>query len=447
VRYGVLAYLCLLALILYLDRICISQAGPAIREELGLSERQLGYVFASFTIAYGIFMAATGRLGDRFGSRGVLVAIVLWWSVFTALTGACTGLIMLIVVRFIFGAGEAGAFPNCARVVNRWFPSGSRGFAQGMLNTSALVGGAIAPFAAARVMQLFDGNLAPFFINHFGSAPIGWRWSFLIFGMVGVVWAICFWRFYRDDPETDPRVNEAERALIREGEVAEDAPATQPPVPWQLVIRSRNVWLMGFLITCASFVSYFYFSWLPTYLQSARGVSKEDSGDLSSLVLACGAIGSLCGGFLSDWIMRRSGGKKRSRSFIGFVSMVLAALALLGSLACADAERAAWAIALACFLMNLMIPGWWGAVSDISGRHVATLFGLMNSMGVIGGAGSQIFAGWMADLMKDHGFTGRARWDPAIYFYVAALFVGAVAWLFVDSNKSAVEEPALPAIN
>jgi ACS family glucarate transporter-like MFS transporter len=437
VRFGVLAYLCLLALVLYLDRVCIGQAGPAIREELKLSKKQLGYIFASFTVAYGLFMAAAGRLGDRFGSRGVLVAIVVWWSAFTALTGLCYGFWMLLVVRFIFGAGEAGAFPNCARVINRWFPPESRGFPQGLLNTAALIGGAVAPFAVAHVMDLLDNQLAPTFRAQFGTAPVGWRWTFFLFGLLGVAWAVLFWRAYRDDPEADPRVNEAERALIR-GSATAAAPTPQPPVPWGIVLRSRNVWLMSFIIICASFSSYLYMFWLPSYLQSGRGAGKVQSGELASIVLAAGAAGSLLGGLLSDRVMR-SLNQRRTRSWIGAVSMISAAAALLGSLACDDVTAAALMIALAFFLMQLMIASWWGAVSDISGRHVATLFGLMNSTGVIGGAAAQIFFGWMADAKEAEGFSGRAQWDPALIYFVAALAAGAVAWLFVDSNRSAVE--------
>ena len=195
---------------------------------------------------------------------------------------------------------------------------------------------------------------------------------------------------------------------------------------------------MGFIISCASFVSYLYFSWLPTYLQSGRGMSKLDSGKMASFVLAGGATGSLLGGLLSDWMMRRTGGRKRSRSWVGCFSMASAGLALLGAISCDDSEWASYMIAFAFLLMMLQIPSWWGAVSDISGNHNATLFGLMNSMGVIGGAAAQIFFGWMADAKQAQGLSGRAQWDPALYYFVAMLFVGSFSWLFVDANKSAV---------
>ena len=443
-RYVVLTYLCLLSFVLYLDRVCISQSAKPIMAELKLDENQFGNVLAAFTIAYGLFMTAAGRLGDRYGSRAVLVIIVIWWSVFTALTGACTGLIMLITVRFVFGAGEAGAFPNCARIVSRWFPPRSRGLPQGLLNTAALVGGAAAPVAVAYLMNWIDDSHA-FFIGHFGSAPIGWRWTFFIFGLLGVAWAVLFLLNYRDDPHTHPRVNAAERKLIDWGRELASPHGQSNELRWRCVLASRNVWLMGFIVTCASFVSYFYMSWLPTYLQSGRGADDLLSGRLASFVLAGGATGSLAGGLLSDWVMRRTG-RKRTRSMIGFASMGLAGLAVLASLGCADVEAAGYVLSLAFFLMMLQIASWWGAVADISGPHTATLFGLMNSMGVIGGAGAQKFTGWLVRTNKDHGLAGRAQWDPTLYFFVAALMAGALAWLFVNSNKSAVEEPAIPVL-
>ncbi|MCE9533242.1 MAG: MFS transporter [Planctomycetes bacterium] len=439
-RFAVLTYLCLLTFILYLDRVCIGQAGPAIQREMGLTEKELGYVYASFTLAYGLFMAAAGRLGDRFGSRGVLVAIVLWWSAFTALTGACTGFLMLIVVRFIFGAGEAGALPNCARILNRWFPAESRGLPQGLLNTAALVGGAIAPFAAARCMDLLDRELAPFFIEHFGAAPVGWRWTFVLFGILGLIWAAFFWLVFRDDPAIHPKVNDAEREYIARGREKEGPSGPQPPVPWKIVLSSRNVWLLGLIVSCASFASYLYMFWFPAYLQKGRGIEKVQSGDYASLVLMGGALGSVVSGLLSDKVTRLTGGKKRSRSYIGSTALFSASMALLVATHCESTLLFSLIVSLAFFLMMTQIATWWGAVSDISGMHMGTLFGLMNSMGVVGGIGAQVFFGWMADKKSKQGFTGRAQWDPALDYFVMALILGSISWLIVNTNKSAVEK-------
>jgi ACS family glucarate transporter-like MFS transporter len=193
VRYQVLGMLCLLSFILYLDRICISQAAPAIEKDLGISHWAMGFVLGAFTLAYGLFEVPTGHWGDRYGSRGVLTRIVLWWSAFTMLTGAAHWFVMMLVVRFLFGAGEAGAFPNAARVVARWFPAGARGPAQGIVITSALVGGALSPVITEVLIQ-----------------NLGWRWSFAVLGVPGVLWAVVFYVWYRDDPAQHGGVNALE---------------------------------------------------------------------------------------------------------------------------------------------------------------------------------------------------------------------------------------------
>src|SRR5262245_61124440 len=174
-RFVVLGVLCLLSGILYLDRICMSAALDSIQADLKLTNTQGSYVLMAFTLAYGLFEIPTGRWGDRIGGRAILTRISLWWSAFTALSGACTGLWMLVAVRFLFGAGEAGAFPNVARVLSRWFPDEERGRAQGALLAASSVGGAVAPYLATVLIQ-----------------AIGWRWTFVVFGGVGAVWAFGF---------------------------------------------------------------------------------------------------------------------------------------------------------------------------------------------------------------------------------------------------------------
>src|SRR6187401_3375083 len=171
-RFGVLLFMCTLALLLYIDRICIGQAESSIRAELGFSKAAMAWVFNAFMLAYCLFEVPTGHWGDRFGSRGVITRIVIWWSIFTALTGAAFGFYSLVAFRFLFGAGEAGAFPNAARVVTNWFPPGERGMARGAVTMTSQLGGALAPPLAAALIGL-----------------VGWRWTFLAFGVLGVVWA------------------------------------------------------------------------------------------------------------------------------------------------------------------------------------------------------------------------------------------------------------------
>lgn len=438
IRYLVLTYLCVLAFILYLDRACIGQAAPRIKEDLGLTQTQLGQVQAAFTLGYGLFMVIAGRIGDRFGSRIVLVVLVVWWSTFTSLTALANGLVTLLVVRFIFGMGEAGALPNTASILSRWFPVQASGLPQGLINTTALLGAATAHIAAALTMELFDHQLQPFFLREFGTAPIGWRWMFIVFGSLGILWAIAFWCFYRDDPAADSRVNLAERHYILAGRSSEVKSHVHEGVPLKKVLQSVNIWLLGFIITCASFGSYLYISWYPTYLQAGRGVEPVDSGAMSSMVLAGGALGSAFGGIVGDFLLRRTG-RRRIRSAIGSFAMTISGILLLVSIVFDSPFITSLFIAAAYFTMMSMISSWWGAVNDISGQHVGTLFGLVNSMGIVGGISAQIFPGWVADANAKLGLSGRPQWDPILFYLAGILFIGALAWSLVNSNRSAVE--------
>jgi MFS family permease len=451
VRYGVLTFLCALTFILYLDRLCISIAAPQIEAELDISHTAMGFVFGAFTLAYGLFEVPTGRWGDRYGSRGVLTRIVLWWSAFTVLTGCVhrftfdsgigvtvpwlglqvpvllDSFLLLLVIRFLFGAGEAGALPNAARVLSRWFPLATRGAAQGLVNTSTMIGGAATPVAAAYLIGW-----------------IGWRWAFAAFGMVGVAWAAAFYLWFRDDPAEHPAVNTGERRLIAGGTDGAAGVDRHAPVPWGRVLGSANVWLLGGIITCSAFTSYLYYFWYPTYLREAHGLDRVGSGIYASVVLAGGALGCTLGGFLSDWVMRRTRNRRSGRRLIRFGCLSSGACFLLLAIHCNSVAAAVACTSLASLSAMAALPTWWGAVTEISGQHLGALFGLMNSLGVPGAIASPLFMGFFADMRKREGFTGRAQWDPAFYIYAAALFIGACGWLFVDSTKSAVTSAETP---
>jgi sugar phosphate permease len=429
VRYRVVMLLCLLSFILYLDRICISQATSSIKSELDISNTAMGFVLAAFTVAYGLFEVPTGHWGDRHGSRGVLTRIVLWWSLFTALTGAANGLLMLLVVRFLFGAGEAGALPNAARVISRWFPANARGPAQGIVVTSALVGGAFSPMVTE---YLLDG--------------LGWRWAFVLLGVPGVVWAAVFWWWYRDDPAAHPETNDLECHYIRAGAAPAERTDSHPPLPWKQVLTNRNIWLLGSIISCGSFTTYLFFSWYPTYLKEGREVPPGLSAWLAGMVLAGGAIGSTAGGYLSDWLVRTTGNRRWTRRLIGFCALSNAALAMVASSYCDSPWVSAVCCTWACLAVHVQLASWWGAVTELSGKHLGALFGLMNSMGIPGAVGTQLFLGSFVDWLGSLGYVGRARWDLAFPIYGLVLLIGAGCWLFVDTTK-VIGAPAKAALS
>ena len=409
-RFVVLGLLCLLAGILYLDRICIAAALESIQLALKLSNTAASYVLMAFTLAYGLFEVPTGRWGDRLGTRRVLTRISLWWSAFTALTGACTGLWMLIVTRFLFVAGEAGAFPNVARVLSRWFPDHERGRAQGVLLAASQVGGAFAPFLAAVLIQV-----------------IGWRWMFVAFGSLGAVWAAAFYVWFRDDPATHPAVNAAEAKHIGRGVTAE---FVHVAVPWAAVVRNPSVWLLSLIMTLASFNSYIYFSWFPKYLSAARNVEPTQAGLMASLVLALAALGAFAGGFFLDRVAL--GGGLVRRRLLGGCSFFVASAMLGCALWSQEPWLAATFTAVSCFAAQATQALWWSCAIGISGRHVGSLFGLMNSFGVLGAISSQFLTGAIADWLGAQGFSGRIQWDPIFYINMGVLVLAGLLWsLFV----------------
>jgi MFS transporter, ACS family, glucarate transporter len=408
-RFVLAAWLCGLAAILYLDRICMAQAIGPIQNELELSNSQLSYVMMAFTLAYGIFEIPTGRLGDRIGARKVLTRIVVWWSLFTALTGATFGFASLLAIRFLFGAGEAGAYPNVARVLSRWFPAHERGRVQGVMLTAAQLGAVAAPALAAYMIEL-----------------AGWRWAFVAFGAVGVFWAMGFWLWFRDIPAEHARVNAAELEIIqRDQRATTESPG---PIPWHSVVRSRTIWSLGSAIIFSAFNSYFYFSWFSKYLQSARNVSNVESGWLSSLALAGTAVGVLTGGVIADRILRQGLAVASWRRWFGASAFVASALLLLLGSQLDEPIALAIFAALSCLAFHLTLPTWWSATIEVSGHHVGALFGLLNSLGVFGALASQWFVGAFSDWRAEQGYSGREQWDPLFYVYVAALACGAMCW-------------------
>lgn len=438
VRYGVMGLLCSLAFVLYIDRICIGQAGTAMKAELGLSNFQWGLVGVAFQIAYAIFEPTTGHWGDRYGSRRVLIRIVLWWSAFTALTGCVWnfyswepvsgvvisgGFLLLLVIRFMFGAGEAGALPNAARVISVWFPPGKRGPPQALISTCAQIGGATAPLLAAYLIK---------------SEYVGWRWAFVIFGSLGLVWIAAFAAWFRDDPATDPRVNDAERRYILAGRTAGEAKGTALHIPWALVLTNRNIWLLGISNSCTAFFSYMLFLWFPTYLKDGRGMEEIASGRLGSLPYLFGATGVLLGGYLGDWLTARTGSRRLALGSMGTCGLLLAGTLVGSSVFMEQPIVAVLFCSVGFFFSYIQLAAWWAAMADVGGKHLGALFGLCNMIGLAGGGLSQVFLGVFADYRMSLGFEGRDQWDPAFYLYGGVLMFGGLLWLFINPKLTVV---------
>lgn len=432
-RWVLILWLCGLSAILYLDRICMSQALGRIQEEFKLSNTELAYIGMAFTLAYGLFEIPTGSLADRYGSRFILVRIVIWWSAFTALTGVCTGFYSLIMVRFLFGAGEAGAFPNTARVISRWYPAQERGRVQGFMLAAAQVGAVAAPTAAAFLIKL-----------------IGWRWTFSVFGLIGIVWAIGFGRWFRDNPAKHPEVNSQELDLINAGRVDTHEESHQS-VPWKAVFTNRGILTLGSIIILAAFYTYFFYTWLPKYLTNIREIDDLISGPFASVVLAGSALGMLVGGWISDRLAHLPSDQAAVwRPRLGFLCFLSAAICLSLGTRCENPYALVGLWSASFFAVHIMQPLWWTVVMPQCGKHVGAISGLLNGIGVVGALISQWYVGFFTDLRKEWGYTGRDQWDPLIDIYSVVLIVGGLAWLSYrfqplqtdkDSQQSTPSQP------
>ena len=405
VRYGVVAFAVSLAVITYLDRVCISFAAPAIRRDLGLTAIRMGWAFTAFNIGYALFEIPGGFLGDWIGPRKVLTRIVLWWSFFTAATGWAWSHASLVATRFLFGTGEAGCFPNLTKAFTTWLPPGERVRAQGILWLAARWGGAFTPPLVAVVMGL-----------------VGWRHSFEIFGCVGVVWAAAFYFWYRDNPLQKPKMNGAERELLRQ---SSKMASGHGDVPWGRMVRSRQLWMLCWQFFALNYGWYFNVTWLPTYLREARHLAIASTALLSMLPLFMGGLGNPVSVFLTARLTRKLNDVGRARRMVARLGFVGAGGFLFFSTRMPGPLAAMLAIGMASFCNDFVMPVAWSSAADIGGEHAGTLSGAMNMWGNLGGALSPIAIGYMLDATHNN-------WNLTFYVSAAVYLTGAVFWSFLD---------------
>jgi len=412
----VLFFAVTLAIITYVDRVCISQAAPAMQEDLGLTKIQMGYAFTAFGWAYALFEIPGGWLGDRIGPRKVLMRVVGMWSIFTVATGWAWNLASLVVCRFFFGVGEAGCFPNITKAFTNWFPTAERVKAQGVLWLSARWGGAFTPLIVG--WMLASGGEGKFGLG------LHYRWVFLIFGLLGVVWALMFYRWFRDYPKDHPSVSAAELAVIGETQHSGDH-----SMPWGKLLASRTVWMLWAQYFFMSYAWYFYITWFPTYLKE----QFTGMGDLQRALLACvplffGGIGSILAGLLSARLDVWLGSIARTRRWLGVLGMGTAGLMLLISMQLHTPVASVLAIGLAALCSDLAMPGSWGACMDVGGRHTGALSGSMNMMGQVGGAIAPMAVPLVLAATNNN-------WSINMGLFALSYFLGAICWLFINSDE------------
>jgi ACS family glucarate transporter-like MFS transporter len=416
-RYVVTAFAVTLAAITYIDRVAISVSAPFISKDLGLSTIQMGWAFAAFGWAYALFEIPGGWLGDRIGPRRVLMRIVIWWSLFTAATGWAWSATSLIAVRALFGAGEAGAFPNLTRVFTTWLPVRERERAQAILWLATRLSGAFTPLLVATLI-----------------AALSWRRTFEIFGLLGVIWAICFFRWYRDVPAEHPAVNAEELALLP---LQRDTAIASSGVPWGVIFSSRAVWLLSVQYMCLAYGWWFYINWLPTYLRNARGTSITMGALLAGLPLLLGGAGCLVSAALIPRFARITGSVAVARRIVAVTGFVGASACIVVFTGIADPTRAMIVLGFAGFFNDFVMPAAWAGTMDVGGRYSGTVSGAMNTLGSVAGASSVLVVGYLLAWTSNN-------WTLTFYISSAIYLVGAVCWLFLDSHTP-LEQPITTA--
>lgn len=462
VRYSILVLLCSLSMITYIDRAFWGSAQENIRSELGLNTvADLAIALWAFQLAYALFEVPTGWLGDMFGPRRTLIRIVLWWSLFFCLTTlvgfqigsvalvGTTGLAVLVLVRFLFGIGEAGAYPNIARSLYNWFPVSQRGFAQGSVWMSARFMGGLTPLIW---LCLVDREVL----------GLGWRTGFWLFGGVGVVWCLVFTLWFRNTPAEHPAANDAERELVAAGRGSEPVHAG---VPWGQLFRSRNLWFISGMYVCTNYGWYFFMYFLPDFLKRQFASQSDTLSDrvvlafLAGGPLLVGVFGCLLGGLLTDRHVRRTGDRKWGRRLYGIVGYLgcsaFYGIAIFGA-KLDNMYIFAGAIALAGFFNDLTMGASWAVCQDIGRRYAAIVSGFMNMIGNLGAAVSIFVTGAImratvaaaeAQAVVDGTPVDAAREAGLIQGYVfnlslyaLAYLIGVGFWLLIDPTKPVVPD-------
>ncbi len=410
-RRMLLAFAVTLAALLYLDRVCISQSQQLIADDLGLTKKQMGLAMTVFGVAYGLFEIPLGWLGDRIGPRRVLSWVVVWWSFFTVATGWVGGFISLLGARFLFGAGEAGCFPNLTKAFSGWFTGADRTRVQSWTWLAARWSGAFTPLAVVAVLEVMT-----------------WRGSFFLFGAIGFVWAIWFYQWFRDRPPDQAATSGSQPAQAgQEGEGFPGA-AGRTPVPWGRFARSRSVWLLCVQYACLSYGFWFYLTWLPTYIKEQFGMVEADrylAALLAAPPLFLAGISCWLTGWLTPRLVGRFGDVARVRRGLGATGCAIACLMLLLAARLKDPVLAMAAMGCSCFGNDMAMPGSWAGCMDLGGRFAGTLSGVMNTSGCLGG----LLAPWTIPYILQA--TGN-DWAVVIQVIAGAYFIGALAWLGID---------------
>lgn len=390
-RYWVTTGMFLLALLLYIDRVCISVAKDPIAGDLGLSDKAMGWVLSAFALGYALMQVPSGMMADRYGPRKILTGIVIFWSGLTAATGAAWNFISMLVVRFLFGAGEAGAFPGMSRAIYSWMPLQERGIITGINFSGSRLGAAFALPLVAWLIETY-----------------GWRMSFVILGAVGIIWAFGWWSLFRDTPESHPKLDPTEKSFILKHRQQQDTDHTEK-LSRKALLSSKNMWSAIGQYFCSNFTFFFALTWLFPFLKSKYQLESIEAGWYAVAPFIAGAIGNWVAGGMVDNIFRK-GNWNRSRNLTAMIGFALAALGLIGSLYMDTPLGAIFFLSIAIFGADMTLPPSWALCVDIGKHNAGAVSGTMNMAGNIGAFLTALAFPYLTD------WTGSVDY----FFYVAA---------------------------
>jgi ACS family glucarate transporter-like MFS transporter len=413
-RYLLVLAAFLLMVLLYVDRACISVAKGDVARDLGLSNPQMGWIFGAFSFGYALCQTPSGMVADYLGPRRVLAAVVVLWSLFTGMTAVVWNFVSMLVTRFLFGCGEAGALPGVARAVYSWIPVQERGLVQGVSFSGMR-------FGAAATMPLLGWMIA----------SLGWRPSFLILMGIGFVWAAVWYLWFRDDPaqkDSIPR-QELDYILANRQQAAAGDEKTQPLSPG-ILLRSHNLRLAMGQYFCSNFTFFFCLTWLPPYIKEKYALDPLQAGFYASLPLIGGGLGNIISGWLVDRIYR--GGRwTLSRRMPAAIGFILATAGLVASRQMNTPGLEVGCLVLAIFGADMTLPPSWSLCVDIGRKHSGAVSGTMNMAGNIG------------SFLTALAFPYLLQWTggPGAFFYVGAtLNLFAVGlWLLIRPDQKLEE--------
>jgi MFS family permease len=408
VRHVVLGVTVAVYMITYMDRALMSTALPAIRQDLGISLIVASGFLSAFRWAYAIFQIPGAWLGDRIGPRKALTLIVGWWSAFTALTGLAWNASVMWATQFLFGMGEASAFPIATRSLSRWMLPRERGYAQGVTHAGSRLGAAFTrPLAAALIVSF------------------GWRFPFFAFAALGLLWAVLWFTYYRDTPDEHKGVNAAERELIHSA-IGPRRAAGAGKVPWKQILSSPTMQWLCIMYVCYQYGLAVYLDWFPTYLKEQRGFTLTQMGWYSSLPLLAGVVGNLGGGWVTDLLFHRTGNVKSARRIVGVGGFLLAGASIIPATLTADPRLCVAFSCCAFGFLEMTIGASWAVPLDIAGDYAGSAAALMNTCGNLGGAVSPTVIAYLVTAFG---------WNVPFMVGVGMNVLAALIYLRIDASR------------